>query len=276
MGFGALRCPTMPPSPATNAPIHDLPPLPAALERVPAHRLHERIGAAAPLALPAATRAKSLGHWNMDEDDAPILQYLFRQLQPRRHLEFGTWIGLGTTRVLESCDAEVWTLNLPEGERNAEGKWLYAQPVARDATLPPEARHYTNASGERFVITDGPGYIGKCYRERGLAHRVHQILCDSRAWDTRDYPADFFDTALIDGGHTAEVVANDTDKALSLVRPGGAILWHDFCPDDDVRRRCPCVRGVTAAIAGHWATLTQHCRALFWIEPSWLLMGIRR
>ena len=263
----------MPPTPAPTA---ELPPLPTELAHVPVQRLHERLGLATPLDYPQASLHKSLGHWNMDEDDVPILQYLYRQLRPRRHLEFGTWIGIGTVRVLEACNAEVWTLNLPEGETDADGKWIYSQPFARESEIPADAPRFVTRQGEVFAQTDGPGFVGQCYRERGLAHRVHQILCDSRQWDTSEYPEGFFDTVLIDGGHTTDVVLNDTRKALPLVRPGGAILWHDFCPDPDVRRRCSCVQGVTTAITEAWDTLSEQCADLFWIEPSWLLMGIKR
>ena len=34
--------------------------------------------------------------------------------------------------------------------------------------------------------------------------------------------------AFIDGDHSSEYALNDTRKALSVLRPGGTILWHDY------------------------------------------------
>ena len=242
---------------------------------VPLQELHERLGFSVPINKAQCSLSKPLSDWNMQQDDAPILRYLYQQFQPRRHLEFGTWMGAGTVDVLESCNADVWTLNLPAGEIRADGHWAYAQPFASEADLPVEAMRYHTDKGTLLAQTDGPGFVGKAYRDRGLAHRVHQIFCDSRAWDTADFPDGFFDTALIDGGHHEPTVTNDTRIALRLVRPGGLILWHDFCPDADVRARCPCVQGVTASIAACLDHLRAHCNDLFWIEPSWLLAAIR-
>ena len=247
-----------------------------ALVTVPVSRLHARLGVDAPFEPPAHSRHKSLADWNMQQDDAPILRYLYRALQPKRHLEFGTWMGAGTVDVLESCEATVWTINLPHGEREADGRWAYAQPMAADTSLPDDTPYFVTQRGTVVAQTDGPGFIGKQYHERGLAHRVHQILCDSRTWDTRDYPNGFFDSVLIDGGHQSDIVANDTRKALPLVRRGGLVLWHDFCPDQDVHARCPCVRGVMQGVASCWPWLQSQCRELFWINPSWLLVGVKR
>ena len=84
---------------------------------------------------------------------------------------------------------------------------------------------------QEYHQTDAGLFIGQHYRDAGFGHRVCQIYCDSRDWDTAAYPSDFFDSALIDGGHIEEVVASDTRKALSVTRSGGLIMWHDFCPD---------------------------------------------
>jgi len=71
-------------------------------------------------------------------------------------------------------------------------------------------------------VTDTLGFIGRLYLERELGHRVCQIYCDSRQWDTSAYPPEFFDTVLIDGGHQREIVISDTRKALPLLRSGGS------------------------------------------------------
>jgi len=37
-----------------------------------------------------------------------------------------------------------------------------------------------------------------------------------------------FDLVFIDGDHAAESVKSDIDKALSVLRPGGLIAFHDY------------------------------------------------
>jgi hypothetical protein len=79
--------------------------------------LHERLGFATPLEYPQGSMNKSFADWKMEVDDAPILRYIYRHVRPRRHLEFGTWEGTGACYCLDECDAHVWTINLPDGER---------------------------------------------------------------------------------------------------------------------------------------------------------------
>jgi hypothetical protein len=126
-----------------------------------------------------------------------------------------------------------------------------------------------------WVRTDSYGLIGSKYLQAGWGRRVCQIYADSRQWDTRAYPNGFFDTAFIDGGHAADIVASDTWQAIRLVRAAGLIVWHDFCPLDEVTRACESTRDVVEFITTHRDELAQHFTRLFWVEPSWLLFGLR-
>lgn len=216
----------------------------------------------------------------MERDDAPVFRYLYGAHQPLRHLEFGTWQGFGACLCLDASPATVWTINLPAGETKADGSWAYGE------ALPPEKAPVTVAETKVFGTdatgpivyyrTDSSGFIGRFYRERNLGHRVCQIYADSRAWDPGAYPPDFFDSALIDGGHDPEVVINDTRKALQVLRPGGMILWHDFCPQPEIRDCFASVKGVTAAIDTLRAELNSQLQTLVWIDPSWILLGIKK
>ena len=38
-----------------------------------------------------------------------------------------------------------------------------------------------------------------------------------------------FDAAFIDGDHSEAAVTHDSDLARTVVRPGGVIIWHDYC-----------------------------------------------
>jgi predicted O-methyltransferase YrrM len=229
---------------------------------------------------PPRASVKRLGEWKMEDDDAPIFRYLYQAHRPRRHLEFGTWQGWGTALCLESCAATVWTINLPDGESRSDGTWAYGERVADSNNAPQgivTANYGEDELGPRtYHRTDAGGYIGRIYKDKGLGNRVCQIYCDSREWDTSNYPANFFDSVLVDGGHQADVVVNDTRKALQVLRHGGLVMWHDFCPHPDIRSRFESVEGVTAGIESMLPELRAQLKRLCWIDPSWLLVGMKK
>lgn len=198
--------------------------------------------------LPANASTKPLTDWKMESDDAPILEYLWRSQSPRRHLEFGTWEGFGAALVAKVTEADIWTINLPEGETAHDGRALYAS-------------------------TDAGLFIGRLYREAGYAERVHQLLCDSRDFDPKLFSELPFDTVLIDGGHTPDIVESDTEKALSVLRPGGMCVWHDFCPDPRALEENLAPLGVALAIIENIDRWRAQFTSLYWIRKSWLLVG---
>ncbi len=243
------------------------------IEAVSVDRVGPRLGFDESLQLSDASRARPLAQWKMAEDEQSIFRWLYRNHRPRRHLEFGTWRGEGACWALEESAATVWTLNLLEGERKPDGGFAYCEAARRDD--PAWSRGRALRDGRREVQTDALGFIGSEYRRRGLAHRVCQVYCNSLEWDPGNYPAAFFDSALIDGGHTPDVVMSDTRKALPLVRQGGLLLWHDYCPDGETESKCSSVRGVVEAIGALHEELRTQLRDLFWIDPSWLLVGVK-
>jgi hypothetical protein len=240
---------------------------------LPVDALRELLRAPAPIDYPANSRAKPYQQWRMEVDDAPIFRYIYRHFAPGRHLEYGTWRGEGTCYVLEECAATVWTLNLPFGERLGDGSKVYGWYPEEL----PELKEWGSRLG--FEVSDNPQtdnipFVGYKYILRGFGHRVAQVYTDSREWDSSHYPDGFFDSCLIDGGHIPEIVVNDTMQALRLVRSGGVIMWHDFCPDDEIVRNFATAKGVVTAI--HQITdLLTGFRSLHWIEPSFILLGIK-
>jgi len=239
--------------------------------------LHTRLCYREPLNYPETSLEKSLTQWKMEIDDSPIFRFLYRSFGPKRHLEFGTWYGAGTVYCLEECDATVWTINLPQGELTPDGTPAYGHGVADSKSIEAWARKIgVGISQWGNYRTDTIGFIGRLYLGKGLGNRVCQIYCDSRDWDISHYPTAFFDTVLIDGGHQKDIVASDTQKALALLRSGGLILWHDFCPDKDVIAQMESPRGVLRAVLGNWDNLRCQLSDVFWIKPSWILVGVKR
>jgi len=242
------------------------------LDIVDVSDLHQRLALSESLAYPYASRQKPFLDWKMEEDDAPILRYLYRTFRPRRHLEFGTWAGTGACYCLEECNATVWTINLLEGEL-IEGRPAYSAAID-DA--PEDAVPVQHVDGQPVYQTDAGLLIGRRYREAGFGHRVCQVYCDSRTWDTSAYPRDFFDSVLIDGGHSPDVVLSDTRKAFAVARSGALIMWHDFCPDPTVLSAFASVVGVMTALTGNWEEIASSLQDVFWVQPSFLLVGVRR
>jgi len=221
------------------------------IEIVDVEHLPSLYGQPSPAAWPPPGHDKPLDRWKMETDDAPILEFLWRLHRPRRHLEFGTWEGFGAVLVGQSTEAEIWTINVPQGEAGGDGESLYGS-------------------------SDAGGNIGWRYRAAGLGARVHQLLCDSRDFATSDFAGDFFDSVLIDGGHTPDLVANDTDKALRVLRPGGLCIWHDFCPDPTALSRNLAPLGVVQAIVENFERWRPQFDRLYWIRKSWILVGERK
>ncbi len=166
------------------------------LDMVEVSTLHHRLGFQTPLDYPAESRRRPLADWKMEIDDAPILRYLYRNFKPRRHLEFGTWLGTGACYCLEESHATVWTINVHDGE-------LVDDQPAYASTLdtPPAGAQPICFGGQGAIYqTDAGTLIGYRYRDAGFGPRVCQIYSDSRDWDTSVYPRDFFDSVMIDGG----------------------------------------------------------------------------
>jgi predicted O-methyltransferase YrrM len=221
--------------------------------------------------------APPLTDWNMARDDGPILGRIIRWVTPRRHLEFGTWKGFGACLVMENSPATVWTINLWEGELHPEGGAAYSEslPLKRKRGFLEKLWGKNFAADPAAIQTDAKDKIGIMIHKKNLGHRVNHVFCDSKKWDTSAYPNGFFDTIFVDGGHQADVVASDTRKALPLLREGGVILWHDFCLDEAVRKKFKHVNTVIAGVEAVAEEIKKQGISLYWINPSWLLCGIK-
>lgn len=243
---------------------------------VPVQELQNRLGYREPLTYPESSLEKPLSQWRIEIDDAPIFRYIYRSFRPRRHLEFGTWQGAGTIFCLEECEATVWTINLPFGDIGINGKGQYGYFDSEYNEILAWAQKIGMKIPQDQRLTDTLGFIGRFYLDKNLGNRVCQIYCDSRQWDMSNYPAHFFDSVLVDGGHDESVVINDTFKALAVLRSGGLIMWHDFCPDRSVLEQLESPRGVLRAVLKNWSQLDKSLADIFWIKPSWILLGVKR
>ena len=170
--------------------------------------------------------------------DMLYLCAIARHLRARRVFEFGTYLGRTTYHLaLGQHVEEVFTLDLsPVGSYPADLKIGRAVRAVHDR-----------------------GLQGHFYQGTDAARRIVQLHGDSRAFDYGPY-AGRMDLVFVDGGHTYELVANDTERALTLVRPGGVVVWHDFAP-----------KGRDVAQLARELART---RPLFWIRDTSLLVYV--
>ncbi len=131
-----------------------------------------------------------------------------RHIRARRIFEFGTYLGRTTFHLALGKDAkEVFSLDLdPSAEYTKKMK-----------------------IGRAVTAVHDRGLQGYFFRNHECGHQITQLHGDSRTFDFSPYQENI-DFIFIDGGHTYDVVSNDTDCALRMLRPGGIIVWHDFAP----------------------------------------------
>ena len=138
-----------------------------------------------------------------------------REVNAKKVIEVGTFNGNTTLNIAANLpeDGQVVTLDLPVDEHMDYA--LNIQDGLRNVT-------------DRQVV-------GQQFLDSPVSGRVKQVFGDSATldWNTFGGP---FDLAFIDGCHDYNYVKSDTDNALKVVRPGGAILWHDYAQMDGVSR----------------------------------------
>jgi predicted O-methyltransferase YrrM len=105
------------------------------------------------------------------------------------------------------------------------------------------------------MVTD-PGHYATGDERFRLIIRPRGSL-DLKPEDIRDC-----DAVFIDGDHSEEVVVHDSDLALSVVRPGGLVIWHDYASHhlDDVTRvlnRLACDGLSITHVVGTWLAFCQ-------------------
>lgn len=143
---------------------------------------------------------------NISSLELLFLSQLIKTYTPKTLLEIGTFNGLTTLHLaINSSDTSViHTLDLKDIH---------------------QASAYQDPEDLKFI--SHPSKELKLYAK----HEVKKILFHQG--NSMTFSFDSFgslDFAFIDGGHSYEIVKNDTEKVLEKLNPGGLILWHDYGP----------------------------------------------
>jgi len=134
--------------------------------------------------------------WNVVLGELLAINAIVAKFAPRSIFEIGTYDGRTTLNLAVNAPAgsTVYTLDLPPGT----------------IKMPK-----VNAVGERFKGTPSEPSIVQLYG-------------NSLSYDFSHYRG-MIDFVFVDANHQYEYVANDTKRALELIRGRqGIILWHDY------------------------------------------------
>ncbi len=165
---------------------------------------------------------------NVSQTEMMVLCAVVQHIGACTAFEFGTFNGLTTWHLATNGSPEmrIWTLDLPPDHPAREND-------IHDRTI---GKIYGVLVGEKFLGT-----------EEG--DRIEQLYGDSMYFDPEPFRG-LIDFCFIDACHDYVHVCRDTANALEMVRPGGAIFWHDYSrwwPGvqtclDDLSRRLPVFR----------------------------------
>ncbi len=143
---------------------------------------------------------------NLKRYELMVLCAVAKHTRAQTILEFGTFDGLTTWHLAANAAAEthVWTLDLPL-DHPARGNQEHDRSVGKIHGI---------AVGSQFAGTSE-------------AERIEQLYQDSLNFDPEPYRG-LVDFCFIDASHEYEHVCRDTENALTMVKPGGTIFWHDY------------------------------------------------
>lgn len=127
--------------------------------------------------------------------------------------EFGTATGR---------TAYAWALNSPP---DAQVTTLTLAPDQVSAYQPAPG----DVEGARGHAVRESAFTQFLYSGTAVASKITQLYGDSKAFDEQPYVGRC-DLIFVDGSHARSYVRSDTEKALRMLRPGGAVIWHDYRP----------------------------------------------
>jgi len=119
-------------------------------------------------------------------------------------VEFGTYLGVGTITLAMNSpkESKIYTIDLPDDPGHEErSDWKFVE----------SSRHRV---GERFSSFESGAPIIQLRADSRKLRLIEEVKSA--------------ELILVDGGHTYEIVRADTENAMSVLAPGGIILWDDY------------------------------------------------
>lgn len=141
--------------------------------------------------------------------EAQVMASLVSFLKPTTFFEIGTYTGFSTLHLKNNAvnDAVIYTLDLPHDKsgivlRNDINE---AHRDIKNINL-NERRHFHIENERKSIV---------------------ELFGDSKVFDFAPYYGTI-DFVFIDANHSYAYVKTDTENALKMLSPRGAILWHDY------------------------------------------------
>lgn len=130
---------------------------------------------------------------------------LLKRTGAKHAFEFGTYKGVSTSQLALNLaeGGRLHTLDLPEGD-----------PRSAFAITDPEDIVIAHEKGKGALVP------------ADLRDHVTFLRQDSATFDEQPF-AGRMDFVFVDGAHNADYVRNDSEKAWTMLRPGGIAAWHD-------------------------------------------------
>ena len=160
--------------------------------------------------LPSVTKASLGSLWPIDwlglhqkylcPGEMEVMAALLREVEAKTMIEFGCRDGRTALVLLQNVAALQRYIGI-----DVSMEYLPRLPHQRDEMVPNPG--YLAASDPRFDL----------------------VLRQSGTLDLGPQDLEPCDVVFIDGDHSEGVVAHDSDLARALVKPGGVIIFHDYC-----------------------------------------------
>lgn len=142
-----------------------------------------------------------------------VMCFIIRYLKAKRVFEIGTFRGRTTANFALNVEEDglIFTLDLP---------------------TPREADRDVNAAERQYLTSlETSTRVGEVFEDPNFPAQARTRIVTLREDSVKLDFSEFFgsmDLVYVDGGHTLEVIASDTDNALKMVKPTGIIIWDDY------------------------------------------------
>jgi hypothetical protein len=150
---------------------------------------------------------------NVSYKELISISSLIQANNPKNLLEIGTFTGLTTLHMAlnSSPESKVHTLDLSTLDSYPE-EAIDPEDIKYISSAIKKNKYYTNTLSSHKII----------------AHEGNSLTYSFRHFTEDDSKLDFI---FIDGGHSYQVVKNDTEKSLKILKEDGILLWHDYTPN---------------------------------------------
>ncbi len=148
-------------------------------------------------------QVSSLAFGGITHEESVFVSSMALFLKAQNAFEFGTCTGLTTYNLAQNITGKVYTLDLPQG-------------------TPPQL--YTENAEQEFMTIKTENLLWQGRPESG---KIVPLYGDSADFDYSPYLGKM-DLVFVDASHSYEYVKNDSEKALAMLAPRGAVLWHDY------------------------------------------------